>query len=53
MIQKFGSEGIQQLYELKRADLLAQNKIYYYILSDYDKQKNYYYQNINELNFSV
>lgn len=31
----FGKDGIKQLFELKRADLLAQNKKYYYILDEY------------------
>ena len=39
MIQKLGFEGVQQLFELKRADLLAQNEKYHYILDDYDKQR--------------
>ena len=38
MIKKLGFNGIEQLFELKRADLLAQNKKYHYILNDYDKQ---------------
>ena len=39
MMQKLGIEGVQKLYELKRADLLSQNKKYHYILSDYDEQQ--------------
>lgn len=39
MFNKLGQEGIKQLYELKRADLLAQNKKYHYMLEDYEKQK--------------
>ncbi len=35
----FGVEGIKLLYQLKRADLLAQNKKYHYILKDYEKQE--------------
>lgn len=35
----FGSDGIKKLYELKKADLLAQNEKYHYILSDYEIQK--------------
>lgn len=34
-----GLEGIDMLYQFKKADLLAQNEEYHYILSDYDKQK--------------
>lgn len=39
IIDKFSVEGIMQLFELKQADLLAQNKKYNYILDDYAKQK--------------
>lgn len=39
LIQKLGFEGIQQLYELKIADLLAQSQKYHYVLGDYAKQK--------------
>ena len=39
VINKFGIEGIKELYELKRSDLLAQNPKYYFILDDYDKQE--------------
>ena len=35
----FGNEGIAQLFELKRADLLAQNEKYNYILNEYEVQK--------------
>ena len=39
MIDILGIEGIKELYELKKSDLLAQNKKYHYILNDYDTQK--------------
>ena len=39
IIDKFSNEVIIQLFELKRADLLAQNKKYNYILNEYDIQK--------------
>ena len=39
VINKLGIEGINNLYELKKADLLAQNKKYHYILDEYDEQK--------------
>ena len=39
MLEKLNYEGIDQLFELKRADLLAQNKKYHYILNEYPKQK--------------
>lgn len=39
LINKFGNEGLMQLFELKRADLLAQNKKYNYILDEYESQK--------------
>ena len=39
MLEKLNYEGIDQLFELKRADLLAQNKKYHYILNEYSKQK--------------
>ena len=35
----FGIKGINMLYQLKKADLLAQNEKYHYILKDYDNQK--------------
>ena len=34
-----GIDGFEKLYQLKKADLLAQNPKYHYILNDYDKQK--------------
>lgn len=40
MYEKLGSNGIELLYEFKKADLLAQNKKYHYILDDYLKQKD-------------
>lgn len=39
MLERLNYEGIEQLYELKRADLLAQNKKYHYLLNEYPKQK--------------
>lgn len=39
MIRRLGSEGITQLFELKRADLLAQNPKYHYLLEDYYVQR--------------
>ena len=39
IIDKFNNEGILQLFELKKADLLAQNEKYNYILNEYDVQK--------------
>ena len=39
IMDMFGNEGIIQLFELKRADLLAQNEKYKYILTEYDVQK--------------
>ena len=38
-LQKFDENSIMQLYELKKADLLAQNEKYYYILDRYEVQK--------------
>ena len=35
-----GEHGIKMLYELKTADLLAQNKKFHYILNDYEEQKD-------------
>ena len=40
MHSKFGLHGIKMLYQLKKADLLAQNEKYHYILDDLDKQKH-------------
>lgn len=39
MYNKFGIDGLSKLYELKTADLLAQNEKYHYILKDYNEQK--------------
>lgn len=39
MLEKLNYEGIEQLFEVKRADLLAQNEKYHYILNEYSKQK--------------
>ena len=36
---KFGYDGIKELYELKESDLLAQNEKYHYILDDYYNQR--------------
>lgn len=38
-IEVFNIDEIKMLYELKKADLLAQNKKYHYILNYYDKQE--------------
>ena len=35
----FGCAGIKKLYKLKRADLLAQNSKFHYILNEYDEQE--------------
>ena len=35
MVGVLGIEGIKELYELKRSDLLAQNEKYHYLLDDY------------------
>ena len=39
MINIFSKEEIEQLYELKKADLLSQNHKYNYILDEYENQK--------------
>jgi tRNA nucleotidyltransferase (CCA-adding enzyme) len=39
MFQKLNYDGIEELYEFKKADLLAQNEKYHYILDEYPKQK--------------
>ena len=39
VLNNFDNEGIIQLFELKRADLLAQNEKYRYKLDEYDIQK--------------
>ena len=39
ILEELNYEGIDQLFELKKADLLAQNKKYHYILNEYPKQK--------------
>ncbi|MCR5186336.1 MAG: HD domain-containing protein [Clostridia bacterium] len=40
MTRRLGKDGISQLFDLKRADLLAQNEKYHYLLEDYYKQKS-------------
>ena len=35
-----GDEGIIRLYQFKKADLLAQNSEYYYLLDTYEQEKN-------------
>ena len=39
LFETFKIEEIKMLYQLKRADLLAQNKKYHYLLNEYDKQE--------------
>ena len=39
MYNKLGLQGIVMLYQLKTADLQAQNDKYQYLLKDYEKQK--------------
>lgn len=36
----FDSDGIKKLYQIKRADLLAQNSKYHYILDNYNDQED-------------
>ena len=38
--ETLGEQGIKMLFELKTADLLAQNKKFHYILKDYEEQKD-------------
>ena len=39
LFETFDSNGIKMLYQIKRADLLAQNSKYHYILDNYDEQE--------------
>ena len=39
IIDKIGKDNISLLFDLKRADLLAQSKEYHYLLQEYDKQE--------------
>lgn len=39
LVNIFDKEGIIMLFQLKRSDLLAQNKEFHYILEDYKKQE--------------
>lgn len=39
LISVFDDEGILMLFELKRSDLLAQNRKFHYMLDDYERQK--------------
>jgi len=38
--QIFGNDGLKKLFEFKRADLLAQNKKFHYVLKNIDEQEN-------------
>lgn len=44
-----GTDGINLLYELKKADLLAQNEIYHYLLDEYNIENEKVLDNINKL----
>lgn len=39
LLEIFSKEELEMLFELKRADLLAQNSEYHYLLDTYEKQK--------------
>ena len=39
LINSFGIDGINKLYEIKKADLLAQNEKYHYMLKDLMEEK--------------
>ena len=39
LINSFGIDGINKLYEIKKADLLAQNEKYHYMLKDLKEEK--------------
>lgn len=39
MTQRLGKDGIAQLFDLKKADLLAQNEKYHYLLEEQQRQK--------------
>jgi len=39
LLKVFDKEGIIMLFQLKRSDLLAQNKEFHYILDNYEKQE--------------
>ena len=39
MSYEFNESEIEKLFELKKADLLAQNKKFHYLLDDYEIQK--------------
>ena len=39
-LDKLGIEGIKNLFIFKRADLLAQNEKYHYVLDDYNNQED-------------
>ena len=39
VLSQFSQEELIMLYKLKRADLMAQNEEYHYLLSDYDKEE--------------
>jgi len=40
LLEVFTKEELKMLFNLKRADLLAQNSEYHYLLNNYDKQEN-------------
>ena len=39
LLNVFDKDGIVRLFELKKSDLLAQNKKFHYLLKEYEKQK--------------
>ena len=40
LLNIFDKNGIIMLYQLKRSDLLAQNKKFHFMLDDYEQEKN-------------
>ena len=39
LLEIFSKEELEMLFELKKADLLAQNSEYHYLLDTYENQK--------------
>lgn len=42
MVFLFTKKELELLYKLKKADLLAQNKKYHFLLEEYEKQERVY-----------
>ena len=49
LVSRLGLDGVKALFEFKKADLLAQNEKFHYILDDYDKEKEKVFSKFKEV----